>query len=86
MNVGDEAGVLELRPAFWQRAQRRRMGRGAEARRGRYRDNGSRIYFRADAGFAIRDVFEFLEREIVMMLRGLSFSTSRIFHKTMAAN
>jgi hypothetical protein len=39
------------------------MGRGAEARRGRYRDNVSRIYFRADVGFANPNVYEFLERE-----------------------
>src|SRR6266480_1492735 len=43
-------------------SQRRRMGRGAQARRGAI-SWVSRIYFRADAGFANPEVYEYLEAE-----------------------
>jgi hypothetical protein len=46
-----------------QRAQRRRLGRRAQADRRRYHGKVSRIYFRADAAFAMPEVYEFLEAE-----------------------
>ena len=46
-----------------QRPQRRRMGRCAEAGCRTLQGKVSRIYFRADAGFANPDVYEFLEAE-----------------------
>ena len=52
-----------LRPASGQRAQRRRLGRRPEAGRGANRGKLSRIYFRADAGFANPEVYEYLEGE-----------------------
>src|ERR1700681_3638013 len=44
-------------------SQRRRMGRCAQARRGAISGNISPIYFRADAGFANPEVYEYLEAE-----------------------
>ena len=53
-----------LRPAARQRAQRRRLGRRLEAGlAARYRGKVSRIHFRADAGFANPEVYEYLEAE-----------------------
>jgi hypothetical protein len=43
--------------------QRRRVGSGAEACRGAVSGQVSRIYFRADAGFANPEVYEYLEAE-----------------------
>jgi hypothetical protein len=42
---------------------RRRLGECAEAVVARYRGKVSRIYFRADAGFANPDIYEYLEAE-----------------------
>ena len=44
-------------------SQRRRMGRCAQAHRGAISGNISPIYFRADAGFANPEVYEYLEAE-----------------------
>ena len=52
-----------MRVASRQRPQRRRLGEGAEAGRGAYKSKVSRIYFRADAGFANPEVYEYLEAE-----------------------
>src|ERR1700736_6595499 len=46
-----------------QHPQRRRMGRCAEAGCRTLPGKVSRIYFRADAGFANPDIYEFLEAE-----------------------
>jgi hypothetical protein len=50
-------------PSSRQRPQRRRMGGRADAGCRTIKGKVSRIYFRADAGFANPDVYEFLEAE-----------------------
>ena len=52
-----------LRSASRQHAQRGRLEASARPGRGALRGKVSRIYFRADAGFANPDVYEFLEAE-----------------------
>ena len=52
-----------LRPAARQRAQRRRLGRRLEAGRGALSRQGLAHPFRADAGFANPEVYQYLEGE-----------------------
>jgi hypothetical protein len=52
-----------LRASSWQRPQRRWLARRSPAYRGALSGKVSRIYFRADAGFANPEVYEYLEAE-----------------------
>jgi hypothetical protein len=61
--VFNQFGDLERRAATRQLAQRRWLKRVLKPVVARYRGKVSRLYFRADAGFANPDIYEYLEAQ-----------------------